>query len=480
MNKDELLNSSLAENILTLLVFDDEFCPIVRNTISANLFESQVFRDIASRAIDYYDQFKVAVKEHLPDELDSIINGTDKRKATSYRRVLDNMLQAKDGMNREYVISKLNAFVRQQAIKGAIVRAVEAVEDGNIDQAEIELHKGLDAQMISFEIGTAFADPKQSLQFFDHVNDGIQTGIAQLDKRDVCPRRQEMYLFMAPAKKGKSWALIQIGKWALLQRQKVLHITLEMSEQRVSQRYIQSFFSVSKREAQVKSSKFKVDKYGYFTGITTEELTRPTLRDEGIRKQLASRLTREFRKRPPLIIKQFPTGQLTVPMYNAYLDGLERFHKFIPDVVVFDYPDLMKIDAERLRVDTGRVFRDLRGVAVERNHALVCATQGNRESAKARIMTDSMVAEDYSKIATADTCITYSQTSQEKKLGLARLFVTNSRNDEDKFVVLISQQYAIGQFCLDSAMMSVDYDDVVDRLGDESHGRRRKVDEDSE
>jgi len=477
----KLLNSSLAENILVLHVFDVEFCPIVRNTISANLFESSVFKDVASRAIDYYDQFRTCIGEHIADELTEILDGKDKRKATSYRRTLDNLFQAKDAVNREYVVSKLNDFVRQQAIKSALIKAVEAVEAGDIDLAESSLHVGLANRSVSFELGTTFADPKQSLQFFDHVNDGLQTGIHQLDIRDICPRRQEMFLFMAPAKKGKSWALIQVGKWALLQRQKVLHITLEMSEQRVSQRYIQSFFSVSKREAQVKSSKFKVDKYGYFTGITTEELVRPTLRDEGIRKQLASRLTREFRKRPPLIIKQFPTGQLTVAMYNAYLDGLERFYNFIPDVVVFDYPDLMKIDAERLRVDTGRVFRDLRGVAVERNHALVCATQGNREAAKARMMTDSMVSEDYSKIATADSVLTYSQTAQEKKLGLARLFVSNSRNDEDKFVVLVAQAYAIGQFALDSALMSVDYDDAVDmHLASSGTKPRRKADEDSE
>ena len=211
--KEESLSNALAESILTLLVFDDEFCPIVRNTISANLFESAVFREIASHAIDYFDQFKEAIKEHIADELEGILEGTDKRKAASYKRVLDNLFLAKDGMNREYVVSKLNNFVRQQSLKSAIVKAVEAVEDGNIDQAEIELNKGLASQVVSFELGTSFSDPKQSLQFFDHVSDGIQTGIEQLDHRDICPRRQEMFMFVAPAKKGKSWGLIQeIGR----------------------------------------------------------------------------------------------------------------------------------------------------------------------------------------------------------------------------------------------------------------------------
>lgn len=474
MNADEKLSASLSENILTLLVFDTEFCPIVRNTISANLFESAVFREIAAHAIDYYDQFKEAIKEHLADEMEDVLDGADKRKAASYKRVLDNLFLAKDGMNREYVVSKLNSFVRQQSLKSAIVKAVEAVEDGNIDQAEIELNKGLKSQMVSFELGTAFADPKQSLQFFDHVTDGIQTGITQLDRRDICPRRQELFMVVAPAKKGKSWALMQIGKWALLQRKKVLHVTLEMSEQRVSMRYIQSFFSVSKREAKIRYPKFTHDDDGHFSNITMEEIVRPTLLDEGIRAKLSSRLTREFRKRPPLIIKQFPTGALTIAMLNAYLDGLERFHKFVPDVLILDYPKLMKISALNLRIELGGITEQLRGIAVERNLALVTAAQGNRDSASAMIVTDTMIGEDYSQIATADNVVTYTQTAQEKKLGLARLYVSNGRNDEDKFVVLISQSYASGQFCLDSAMLANNYDDVLERLSPTPAGKRRQ------
>lgn len=476
--KEDLLSGALQENILTLLVFDDEFCPIVRNTISANLFESAVFRDIAAHAIDYYDKFNEAIKEHLADELEVVLAGGDKRKSASYRRVLDNLFMAKDGMNREYVISKLHSFVRQQTLKSAIVKAVEAVEDGNVDQAEIELNKGLKSQMVSFELGTSFSDPRQSLQFFDHVTDGIQTGIVQLDNRDICPRRQELYMFVAPAKKGKTWAMMQLGKWALLARKRVLHITLEMSEQRVSMRYIQSFFSISKREAKIRYPRFTLDEDGRFSNISIEEIVRPTLKDEGIRAHLASRLEREFRKRPPLIIKQFATGSLTIPMLNAYLDGLERFHKFVPDVLIIDYPKLMKLNAQNLRIELGSVTEQLRGIAVERNLALVTAAQGNRDSASAMIVTDTMIGEDYSQVATADNVITYTQTPQEKKLGLARLYVSNGRNDEDKFVVLISQSYATGQFCLDSAMMSERYDDVLERMAPAaSRGRRRPAEE---
>lgn len=476
--KDENLSGALQENVLTLLCFDDQFGSIVRASVTPNLFESAVFREIATHAIDFLDQFGEAIKEHLPDALEGVLEGKDTRKAASYRRVLDNLFLAKEHMNREYVISKLHAFVRQQTLKSAIVKAVESFEDGNIDQAEVELTKGLNAQLISFEPGIQLADAKNSLRFYDTVTDGIHTGIEELDKRDICPRPGEMFMIIAPPKRGKSWALTHLGKWSLLQRKKTLHITLEMAESRVAQRYIQSFFSISKREANVRTPKFILDQSGRMMDIDFEDLVRPTLADPGMREKLAMRLGREFRRRPPLIIKQFPTGSLTINALHAYLDGLERFHKFIPEVIVLDYPDLMKIDSANLRVDTGRIYKDLRGVAVERNVAMVIASQGNREASTAKVVTDSMVAEDYSKIATCDNVLTYNQTSQEKAVGLARLFVSNGRNDEDKFIVLMSQSYAIGQFCLDSTMLDSDYWDRLDHLVPDDTRRRRRRDAD--
>lgn len=472
MSKEERLSGALQENILTLLCFNEQYAKLIRHSITANLFESSIFREIATQAIDYLDQFGEPIKEHLPDTMEEILQGKDTRKANTYSRVLDNLFLAKDSINGEYVISQLTKFIRQQHMKSAVVSAVEALENGDVDKAEVELQKGLSSQLITFEAGTHLSNPQQSLAFFDTAEHGIMTGVDELDKRDICPRPGEMFLVIAPPKRGKSWALIHFGKWALLQRKKVVHITLEMSEARVSMRYIQSLFSVAKREALVKTPRFLTEK-GHLLDIQYEEIERMTLKDKGIKAKLSSRIQREFRRRPPLIIKQFPTGMLTVSGLRAYLDALERFHKFIPEVLIIDYPDLMQIDGDNIRTDTGKIYKDLRGIAVERNVALIVASQGNRSSSKAKIITDDMVAEDYSKIATADNVITYSQTEMEKKMGLARLFVSNGRNDEDKFVILIAQSYSIGQFCLDSTLLTADYWTLIEQQS----GKKKESDE---
>lgn len=462
MSTEEKLSGAVQENVLTLLTFSDEFCKVIRFSITPNLFESAVFRDIATHAIDFIDQFGEAIKDHLPDSLEHILAGTDKRKATSYTRVLDNLYQAKDHVNGEYVVSTLHEFIRLQNIKSAVIKAAEAIDSGDLEKAEVEMQKGLNSQCNTFEVGTFLADPLKSLAFFDSAEAGIQTGIRELDVRDICPRPQELFLWIAPAKRGKTWALIHCGKTALLQRKRVLHITLEMSEARVSQRYIQQMFSISKRKAEIKMPVFNLDKIGRLIDIEMEKITRPSLQDEGIKEVIKKRLE-ELKRKPPLVIKQFPTGSLTISGLKAYLNGLERFHKFIPDMLILDYPKIMKTDSDNLRLDLGRIMEELRGIAVERNIAVVTAAQGNRNSSKAKLVTDDLVGEDYSQIQTADNVVTYSQTPQEKLLGLARLFVSNGRNDEDKFTVLISQAYQIGQFCLDSTRILSNYFDLIDR-----------------
>lgn len=462
MSDKERMPAVVQENLLTLLCFDDQRSKLLRHALTPSLFESAVFKDIAAQALDFLDQFNEPIKEHLPDSLDHILSGSDSRKASSYRKVLDNLFLSKDAINGDYVTSQLNKFVRQQTMKSAIVRAVEALEDGRIDDAEIEVQKGLNSQIVSFDLGTNIQDSSSALKFLDTQDSGFLTGIEEMDRKDAMPRRKELFLFVAPRGRGKSWFLTHVAKMALLQRASVLVVTLEMSEARYSQRFMQSFFSISKRTDKVRVPIFEKDAEGNLSQLVHEELDRITLNDPNIRAILASKIKRQFKRRPPLIIKEFPTGSLTMPMLRAYLDGLERFHKIVPDMIIVDYPDLMQIDPNNLRTATGKVFADLRGIGVERNAAIVVPTQGNRESETSRLVTGAQVAEDISKMAIADTAVTYSQTPAEKRLGLARLLVDKSRNDEDKFQLLIAQAYAIGQFSLDSCLMSSDYWDLVE------------------
>lgn len=462
------MTGAIQEALLCLLCFSKEEGDIVRSLVPQEVWEAY-YDEIAKRATAYWQSYQEPPGEHLLDIVDSICVERKKDEAV-FRRLYKSMCEIKDGINAKYIIDEATTFIRQQRLKVGILEAVDHLQSGNLDQAEQVLVSSMRGVLNLFDPGVRFQDTSRLLSFLSSDVSAFSTGIDQLDSRQLGPSRKELHLFVAPPKRGKTWWLIHLGKQALLQHLIVVHITLEMSEKKISQRYIQSLFSVSKRKEPQQRIAFTEDELGRFVGIETLEVQgRPSFQDPDIEQKLRNRLD-SIGSRIKLIIKEFPTGALTVRELEGYLDALQLSAKIIPDLLLIDYADLMHVDTQYFRQSLGKLYQDLRGIAVKRNIAVATASQSNREGASSKLLTGTSVAEDFSKIATADVILTYNQTTAEQELKLARLFVANGRNDEDRFEVLVAQNYGLGQFCLDSTRMISKYWSVLRDLkagGDE-------------
>ncbi|MBE3041550.1 hypothetical protein IMZ48_03015 [Candidatus Bathyarchaeota archaeon] len=422
---------------------------------------------MAEAAVAYWDQYKVPPAEHMLDLVEDLCYKREKD-TDGFQRIYQSMLESRDGLNSEYLLSVAGQFSKQQAIKAAVVSAAERIEAEDLVGAEEALLSATKVSISSFAPGVLLADPRQSLAFLEREQEPVvPTGVKELDALNLGPGRKELSLFIAPPKRGKSWWLVNLGKQAILARQKVLHITLEMGEEQVCQRYCQALFSISRRRAKMEYTIFSTDRLGRLKTLDVKKVgRRPALTDLKIRESLRRSL-RKLTRRAALYVKQFPTGSLKVKDLEAYLDMLERSCNFIPDLILLDYADLMYLDTVNYRHDLGRLYINLRGLAVSRNIALATASQTNRAGSIARVVTDYHVGEDYSKFQTADCSISYNQTEDERALGLARLYVAGARKDEDRFAVAISQNYAYGQFCLDSVRMRPTYWDLIPEVDSE-------------
>lgn len=459
----EQLQQSLQENILSLICFNEKALPVIANNITIEMFESSIYREIARQALNYYKEFSVPVADHLPDVLDHVLNGTDEGKAKLFEKIILNLYETKDSVHVEYVLSKLQAFLRQQSLKLAVKEAGECLLVGKVDEAENILSKNRHKQIKAFDTGTKITDFSRSLRFSAEQDNGINTGIVELDKLGHVPNPKELYVIVGLPGKGKSWFLTTIGKHALLQRKKVLEVTLEMSEQKKAMRYFQAMFGIGKTKEKVNKvfATFQKDHYGCVSQIDFNTLKRDvlTVDDPDFDDKVKALMNRHTI--PEMIIKEFPTATLTVEGLRAYMENLHSFHGFVPDILLIDYPDLMFVNNDRLRTDTGAIYKDLRGIAMEWGIPVVAPSQANRSGEDVKILTRKHLAEDFSKVQTADVLVTYNQTSAEKELGLARLYVDKGRNDRDGDTILISQNYSIGQFCLDSTLMTKEYWKII-------------------
>lgn len=451
---DAQLDGALQENVLALAAWHDKHCLLVRGAVPASLFSTAQYRTLIARIYGYIDAHRKAPKEHLPDLVEDLLS-----KDTSSAELLAETLHAVSRLgpklNAEYVVGQLEKFVRSQTLRGGLIAASELIQAGRVEEAEVEVEKSLRHRLTLFDPGVTLDTGLRRAR--SEAKDPLLTGLPDIDHRHLGPARKEMHLFIAPPKRGKSWWLVHLAKRAIMQRLSVVYVSLELSEELVAQRCVQALYSMTKRETVVRVPRFEKDSLGRLTNIEQDVVKRrPSLDDDAVASRVMARVQSEY-WHDRVRVKSFPTSSLTVNGLRAYLDALDRLHHLQPDILLLDYADLMRVDSKNYRIDLGALYRELRGLAVERNLMLVTASQSNRAGAHSKTVQDTNVAEDFSKIATADCVLTYAQTEPERQLQLARLYLSNGRTDEDRFTILISQAYPIGQFCLDSIRMSDSY-----------------------
>ncbi len=447
------------DQVLCLICFNQQYGNSVKAVVSTNLFSSFAHREIATRAYAYWDEFKQAPDSHLVDILEDLIDGTNPNTAKLYQTKIEELAELSQTVNPRFVLDKINNFVIGQSLRSAILEAADFMQRDEVDAAQGLLTKALRVPDVSFNPGTLVSVKSVALnEDFDVLN----LGLADLASVGYGPAKGELFVFIALPGRGKSWFLVHTGKFALLQGWKVLHITLEMSEDRVVNRYAQSVTGSSAiPHAGVDQVRLECDDLGRLMSITKDTIHPPTFQDAGFRNLLGERF-KSWHVEGNLIVKGFGTNQLTVNWLEAYLDQLYQTAGFKPDIILLDYADLMKTQGKaELRHNLSELYKELRRVAGEREVALVTASQVNRAGTSEKVVTDADIAEDYSKVATADSVMTFSQTDAERQLGLARLYAVKGRNAQDKQLILITQSYATGQFCTGSTLMRQDYWNII-------------------
>src|SRR5882672_3016609 len=243
-----MLGGFLSDNILCLLGYSDRYAGIVRNSVPLNLYPGP-HRILASRIYDFIDRHHAPPKDHISDLMADKLE-VESTESNLYKNLILNIRNAQEGLNTEYIIHQLEIFIKRQSLRSIAVELTKALQrdtEDSLEEAEKLISQSRQSQLQLFNPGTRLSDKNKALSFLDFSNDCFPTGIAELDKRNFGPTRKELIMLIGPPKGGKSFWLTHLGKMAIMQRLKVAHITLEMSEGRVAQRYFQTLYSVAKR-----------------------------------------------------------------------------------------------------------------------------------------------------------------------------------------------------------------------------------------
>jgi replicative DNA helicase len=468
-------------NLVALLLHDDVHGKTIAAQVEAAHFEGD-FRELARRALDFWKQYGEAPKAHCNDIVADILeDASNPNKAKAFRRLLLLTAQEVGRLNRAYVLDDLELFKATQEYKAGILRMAELAQ-AKPSAETLEQMQELARQIgrsrdTKFDAGLALGDTEHLLEHLAaRADNEFVTGIRELDRRHVVPTRKTIMVLLGATTAGKSWWLVNLGRRALWNRQKkVLHVSLELSQEQVQQRYWQSLLALPQwqNDLQTTCTRLQLDDNGRLIGLVKDAIKAScSMQDERAFRRELKQYNNGWLRRVwgNLKIKQFATRGLSVGQLHGYLDQLAA-SGFVPDLLLLDYAALMQSNvdqADSYRIALGRVIEELRGLAVERDLALVTVHQVSKEGARKPQVNMTHVAEDWSIPGTVDFVLSLTRTDEEKRHKLARIWVDKNRlGAHQDFGVVLSQNYQHGQFCLESAPLieRARYDQLIAGLG---------------
>jgi replicative DNA helicase len=350
----ERLNSEFIEKIILKgIVNDKDFL-----TLTASVFEPEYFDDphiahIFKFSSEYVEEYKT-----VPSR-DSIVNSSEN--PDNIREIIneaDNVdFDLSDGY--DFLLNQANDYLKEKALKRAIIDSVEEVED---PARRFAIQKRIEEAVIKdikVDLGlNYFGDLRERLRrIFTTSENRIPTYFPVFD--ELINGGFPPYTFNVLTAKihgGKSNTMANMAARQVLNGHNVVMLTLEMSQDAFAQRFD-----------------------GIYSGLNVNRMYTSRERKRQLMRKLAE--IKNTENRGNLYIKQYATGDASVLDFKVYLRELAL--RGIPiDIVYVDYINLMKA---AYKVDNNmyssikRVSEELRALAFEFECPVVSVSQLNRE-----------------------------------------------------------------------------------------------------
>lgn len=339
--------------------------------------------------------------------------------------MIDEVKEAADAVyetdisDRDYVVDECASFARHQAIIAAMEKSVGLLDGRDFDAIEAQMKEAFQVAAHDDSPGhDLFADIEARSESRKEILAGkripaVTSGSKEFDARtaDGGFTKGELAVLLGPAKRGKSFGLLNFAIGGAKAGHNVLMITLENSTRITTDRADAFLSGVATKEL-----KDHID--------LVEERVREVLKDAGLFK-----------------LHEYPTGAFS-PRDLKRLIERYRAKGILFDEIVVDYWDIMKPSVsyrDDSIKESASIGIELRAIAKEENVAMLTAIQSNRDGFKAETAKAEHAAEDFNKVRLADLLFSINATEEERAAGLARIHFAAVRNTEGGYTIEIEQ-----------------------------------------
>ena len=345
--------------ILRNLLHNEEYLRKVVPFLKSEYFEDEkqkiVYQEIASFVEEYNE---LTTKEVLCIEIEKRKDITDSmfKDITSLIDELDN-----SPADLQWLLDTTEKWCRDRAIYLALIESI-SLADGKDDTKGRDAIPSIlsDALAVSFDnhVGHDYLiDYEERYESYHRKEDKIPFDLEFFDKvtKGGLPNKT-LNIALAGTGVGKSLFMCHFASSVLLQGKNVLYITMEMAEEKISERIDANLLNLGMDEIKV------VDH-----DIFSKRINKIKDHNKG-----------------KLIVKEYPTGGAHAGHFRALLEELSLKKGFKPDIIFVDYLNICA--SQRLRMGANvntysyikSIAEELRGLAVEYNCPIVSATQTTR------------------------------------------------------------------------------------------------------
>tara|TARA_Y100000034_G_C6908273_1_gene422191 strand:+ start:3597 stop:4982 length:1386 start_codon:yes stop_codon:yes gene_type:complete len=393
------------ENLVKLIVLDRMFADQIGEVLDMSFFESKSLQVLSNVVYSHKEEYKIHPSlQTLAMIVKSGIEGENEIVQKQVRDLLVRIYANQDVDGREYIKDTALDFCKKQKLKEAIIKSVELLNKSSFDEISGLINKALTLGQEN-NFGHDYIKDFE-MRYTLKTRNAVTTG---WDEIDAITRgglgKGELGVVIAATGGGKSHVLVHLGAAAIQRGLNVVHYSMELSAEDVALRYDSL------------NTKTKFDDLREFKDLVKENI-----------QDIKGTLT----------VKKYPPRKATVNTIRNHLEKLRNRGQEI-DLILVDYADLirpMKYGAEK-RHDLEIIYEELVAIGEENGCPLYTASQGNRGSLNAELITMESIAEAYSKCWPAHLIFTLSRTIEDKKNKTGRLFIAKNRSGIDGSVFSI-------------------------------------------
>jgi len=350
----------IEEVILENLLHNEDYVRRVLPFLKDEYFSDNAHSIVFTKVKEFVDKYnKPPTQEELLVEIKDT-RGLSQKDYEGASDLVTRLSKRSKSPSIDWLIEHTEKFCKDKALFNAIVDAAAMIEDERADVGRIpEILK--DALSVSFDtnIGHDFVSMiEQRYKMLHQTNEyKIPFDIEALNEitNGGLPRKT-LAVVSASTGAGKSLFLCHCAARNLLDDKNVLYITLEMAEERISERIDANILNMKIQD---------------LPSLSLQEYSRR------LKKALDGCKGR-------LIVKEYPTASAGVGQFRALINELKLKKDFSPDIIYIDYINICS--SSRFKAGTVNSYQyvkaiceELRGLAIEYNLPIISATQLNRE-----------------------------------------------------------------------------------------------------